>query len=406
VKAAACLPFALLLLAACSSGSSSAGSPAPDSGGGDVAVDSEVPEAGGHDALAAHDAGSDAADAVADAPWDGPTPYEQSVLAARWQVLSGAPTVGGGAKQDDLFFLDAKTGWLASGPNFSLYSTIDGGMTWKPSVKMSGTYFRTVLFTDAMHGFAGNIGAGLSSGITDANALYGTSDGGGSWKPLTSAITGPAPQGLCNLTAVDSMHLVGVGRANGPSNLIASGDGGKSWASVDLSSAFAMVIDARFTTPTDGLIVGMDPNGFANVVHTPDGGKTLKTVFTSKTANSLSWKISFPSDMVGYVAIQDTTAGPPTIAKTIDGGTTWDELPLPVMTSANKVYPAIGVGFITEHVGWISPEDPTLPTYVTADGGKTWKVDPALMSPVNRFRFVDTHTAYAVGGSVWKLSIP
>jgi hypothetical protein len=25
---------------------------------------------------------------------------------------------------------------------------------------------------------------------------------------------------------------------------------------------------------------------------------------------------------------------------------------------------------------------------------------------VNRFRFVDMHTAYAVGASVWKLSIP
>jgi photosystem II stability/assembly factor-like uncharacterized protein len=379
VKATASLPFALLLVAACSSGSSPAGSPAPDAGAPDALVEAEVPEGGGRDA-GPRDAGSDSlADAIADAPWDGPTPYEQSVLAARWQVLSAAPTVGGGAKQDDVFFLDASHGWLASGPNFALYQTTDGGMSWKPSVKMSGTYFRTVLFTDAMHGFAGNIGAGLSASITDANVLYATADGGGTWKPLTSAITGPAPSGLCNLTAVDSMHLIGVGRANGPSNLIASGDGGKTWASVDLSSSFSMVIDARFTTPTDGLIVGMDNNGFANVVHTPDGGKTLKTVFTSKTASSLSWKISFPSDLVGYVAVQDAAAGPPTIAKTIDGGTTWDELPLPVMTGANSAYPAIGVGFITEHVGWVSPEDPTLPTYVTADGGKTWKVDPALM---------------------------
>jgi hypothetical protein len=64
------------------------------------------------------------------------------------------------------------------------------------------------------------------------------------------------------------------------------------------------------------------------------------------------------------------------------------------------------VGFITDNVGWVSPEDASLPTYVTADGGQSWKVDPALKSPINRFRFVDTNTAYAVGASVWKLTIP
>ena len=35
----------------------------------------------------------------------------------------------------------------------------------------------------------------------------------------------------------------------------------------------------------------------------------------------------------------------------------------------------------------------------------TWTVDATLKSPVNRFRFVDKNTAYAVGGAVWKLSV-
>jgi photosystem II stability/assembly factor-like uncharacterized protein len=166
-----------------------------------------------------------------------------------------------------------------------------------------------------------------------------------------------------------------------------------------------MIIDARFTTPTDGIVAGMDTNGYANVAHTSDGGQTFTTVFTSKTANSLVWKISFPSSTVGYIAIQDATQGPPTFGKTMDGGMTWVELPLPVKTGTNGAYPAIGVGFITENVGWMSPDDPTLPTYVTSDGGNTWSIDPTLKSPINRFRFVDMNTAYAVGASVWKLSI-
>lgn len=351
------------------------------------------------------DGGTDASADVAVDTFDPNTPYEHAVLASQWQRLSAGPTVGGGAKQDDVFFLDAMTGWLASGPNAAIYKTTDGGATWNKVFTHAGTYFRAVLFLDANHGFAGNIGAGLSSQITDATLLYETKDGGTSWNPVTN-ITGPAAQGVCNLTAIDATHLFAVGRANGPANLLTSTDAGASWTSLDISSAFSMVIDARFISATEGYIAGMDNNGFANVGHTADGGKTFDTVFTSKTPNSLVWKISFPSDQVGYVAVQDATQGPPTFAKTIDGGKTWTEMPLPQQgTSSKNPYPAIGVGFITENVGWMSPEDGTMPTYVTTDGGNTWTPDPALKSPINRFRFVDKNTAYAVGASVWKLSV-
>jgi photosystem II stability/assembly factor-like uncharacterized protein len=375
----AALTLALSALASCSSNPTTA----PDAGTPDASVDVPEPDTG-------MEASSN-------------TPYEQAVLSAQWQRLTAAPTVSGGAKQDDVFFLDAMHGWLASGPNFALYQTSDGGNTWTQSFMHQGTYFRGVVMLDAMHGFAGNLGAGLEAPVNDTNVLYGTSDGM-TWAAVTT-ITGPMASGICNLTAIDATHLVAVGRANGPANLLSSSDGGQTWTSVNLASTFSMIIDARFTTPTDGIVAGMDTNGYANVAHTSDGGQTFTTVFTSKTANSLVWKISFPSSTVGYIAIQDATQGPPTFGKTMDGGMTWVELPLPVKTGTNGAYPAIGVGFITENVGWMSPDDPTLPTYVTSDGGNTWSIDPTLKSPINRFRFVDMNTAYAVGASVWKLSI-
>jgi photosystem II stability/assembly factor-like uncharacterized protein len=352
------------------------------------------------------DSGTDASvDVAVDTFVDPNTPYEHAVLASQWQTLPAGPSVSGGAKQDDVFFLDAMNGWIASGPNSAIYKTTDGGATWTKSFTHAGTYFRAILFTDAMHGFAGNLGAGLSPSITDTNVLYATTDGGVTWNPVTT-ITGATPEGICNLTAVDATHIFGVGRANQPAHLIASSDGGATWTATDLSATFMMVIDARFTSATEGWIAGMDVNGFANVAHTADAGKTFDTVFTSKTPNSLVWKISFPSDQVGYVAVQDATQGPPTFAKTTDGGKTWTESPLPQQgTSSKTAYPAIGVGFITENVGWMSPEDPKLPTYVTTDGGQTWNVDPTLKSPVNRFRFVDKNTAYAIGASVWKLTV-
>lgn len=333
-------------------------------------------------------------------------PLEAVVKANDWVKLAGGPMVGGGAKQDDIFFLDASTGFAASGPKSQILKTTDGGVTWSPSFTHVGTYFRAVLFLDPQHGFAGNLGAGLAPSIDDATLIYETKDGGGTWDPVTS-ITGAEAKGLCNFTAIDSTHVVGVGRANGPANMLVSSDAGASWDSTDLSSYFSMVIDAHFSSVTEGVIAGMDKSTqHCTIMRTTDGGATFDAVFTSKTQGSLCWKLHFPSNDVGYAAVQDTAGGPGTFAKTVDGGATWAELPLPALTPATKGYGAIGVGFINDDIGWMSAEDPKLPTYRTFDGGVTWEVDPVLKSPINRFRFVDAHTAYAIGAAVWKLELP
>ncbi len=332
-----------------------------------------------------------------------PDPYVAAVKATSWVKLANGPMVTGGAKQDDAFFLDANTGFVASGPSSSIMTTTDGGNTWSTAFTHAGTYFRALVFTDAMHGFAGNLGAGLSASITDATLLYQTSDGGGTWAPVTT-VTGSAAQGVCNFSAIDATHLVGVGRANGPAHLLQSSDGGANWVATDLTKYFSMIIDAHFTSTTTGLVAGMNTAATAcTIMRTTDGGATFAPVFTSKTSGSLCWKLHFPSAMTGYAAVQDTASGPGTFAKTTDGGQTWQELPLPALSNPKAGYSAIGVGFISDDVGWMAAEDATLPVYRTFDGGMTWAVDPALKSPINRFRFVDAKTAYAVGAAVWKL---
>jgi photosystem II stability/assembly factor-like uncharacterized protein len=332
--------------------------------------------------------------------------YADAVLAATWTKLVTGPTVAGGAKQDDVFFVTPKLGYAASGPNFSIFKTEDGGSTWTPSFKSPGTYFRAVLFLDDQHGFAGNLGAGLSASIKDKNVMYETKDGGGSWLPVTT-ITGDMPSGLCNLTAIDAQNLIGVGRANGPAHLMRSSDGGATWVSTSLKQYLSMAIDARFASKDEGVVVGMGAGSpsVCTVIRTEDGGQSWNTVFASKTASSLCWKVHFPTATVGYVAVQDTTVGPGTFAKTSDGGKSWEELPLPPTGAGKGQYPAIGVGFITDKIGWMAPESASLPTYRTADGGQTWTVDPTLVGPINRFRFVDAKTAYAIGAAVWKLEI-
>jgi len=353
------------------------------------------------------DGGVDTDAGTADAGGSVNTAYEQAVLASSWSKLAGAtaPSMKGGAKMDDIFFTSPTVGYAATGLN-GIQKTTDGGATWTKSFMNTGTFFRSVIFLDDNHGFAGNLGAGLDSSISDTNVLYETKDAGKTWAAVT-AITGPMPSGICNLTQVDATHLWAVGRANGPAHVMASSDGGASWTSTDMGSQMSMLIDAHFSSPTEGVIAGQGAGGsdVCTILRTTDGGKTYSKVFSAKASGSLCWKLSFPSNDVGYVAVQDEAKGPATFAKTTDGGATWTESPLPVKTTALGGYPAIGIGFVTPLVGWVAPEDPALPTYRTSDGGMTWSVDTELKAPINRFRFVDKNTAYAIGADVWKMNI-
>ena len=372
------------LIGACSSTTTNAGPPAGDDAGATPDAQTE-------------DAGADA----------GPSndPYELSVLAARWTKMGG-PTARGGGKMDDIVFTSATVGYAADGPGGAIWKTVDGGATWNKAFTHEGTFFRSLAFLDDKHGFAGNLGAGLTPSISDATVLYETKNAGETWEPVTT-ITGATPKGICNLATIDATHLVAVGRANGPAHVMMSSDAGATWEATDLGKQMKMLIDARFTSPSEGIVAGMGTGlvGVCTIARTTDGGKTYTKVFESKTDNSLCWKLSFPSANVGYVAIQDAADGPASFAKTEDGGATWKEMPLPVKVSAAGGFPAIGIGFVTAKVGWVSPEESSLPTYRTKDGGATWEVDPTLKSPINRFRFVDKKTAYAIGGAIWKLSI-
>jgi photosystem II stability/assembly factor-like uncharacterized protein len=371
----------LLIAVACSSSNNGAAPPTND-------ASDEAPAA---------DAGSaDAEDAAGS--------YAEAVLSATWKAVPGAPTVTGGAKQDDVVFPSASVGYAVSGPASTIYKTTNGGTTWKSVFTHTGTYFRSLLFIDESHGFASNLGPIAQSTITDTNVLYETMDGGTSWNPVT-AITGPMPTGICNQTMIDPLHLVAVGRVEGPSFMMMSGDAGGTWTSTDLSSQLQMLIDARFTSPTDGIVVGGSAGStmYCSILHTTNGGGTWQPVFQSATPSSLCWKISFPSSLVGYVSVQDTAGGTSSFAKTIDGGLSWKETPL---ENAGTGYAGIGMGFITEDIGWISADDVSAPTLRTTDGGQTWAKDSALVSPINRFRFLSPTTAFAIGATIWRLDVP
>ena len=329
-----------------------------------------------------------------------PAPTDEQVVGVPWVPLAEAPHING--KQDDLHFVTPELGWSVNGLG-NIHRTTDGGQTWTHLLEQAGTYFRAVLFTSATRGFVANIGPGYFPGVTDPNPLYETRDGGETWTVVTS-ITGPMPAGICNFTMIDAQHLVAVGRVGGPSFVLLSSDGGETWTSTDVTAQLAMLIDARFTSPQQGWLLG---GSSANldaahtvVLHTEDGGASWQEVFRSELTREIGWKLSFPTADVGYASVlsyNDTSS----FLKTTDGGRTWQQRPLGV-----GAYEAKGIGFINARVGWVGGERVGKPVYRTSDGGDSWVAVSDLGPLVNRFRFVDPWTGYAIGSLIYKLEIP
>ncbi len=302
-------------------------------------------------------------------------------------------------KQDDIYFVNAKTGWYVNGTQGAdksgrIYKTEDGGVTWNEQRVSPGTFFRCVGFVDELHGFAGNIGPDYFPNVSDTTSLYETHDGGKTWSAVTN-ISGPLPTGLCAIDVakvpfVHSGHteyktlLHAAGRVGGPAHLMRSEDEGKSWTSQDMSAHMDFITDVKFLNDQRGFVIGAtivngEPRGV--IVATEDGGKSWNTTYMGTTAATM-WKVVFPTSLVGYATILSTgRAERQAIAKTVDGGKTWSELPLVDNPNANE----LGVGFIDEKRGWVGT---TAGGFYTADGGASWVPAPGMGNAVNKIRLV------------------
>jgi photosystem II stability/assembly factor-like uncharacterized protein len=335
---------------------------------------------------------------------------------AKWQKLE---TVAYRGKQDDIFFLTADLGWYVNGGG-KIYKTPDGGKTWIEKLSQPGTFVRTVGFVNEKIGFAGNIGTDYFPGVTDTTPLYMTDDGGDTWRAVSS-IEGPTVKGLCaidvlhtkfiNSGVLDSRTVIHAGgRVGGPAFLLRSMDGGKTWKSQDVSAHTKMILDVKFFDENRGFIMGASDTDTeksnALIIATHDGGATWKKVYQSNRPFEITWKASFPTRDTGYVTIQnynpDKTISQRYVAKTIDGGATWNEIPL-VNDHAVRQF---GVGFADEKIGWVGT---TTGGYQTVDGGATWTSVAEMGRASNKVRIIrdgNGFVAYAIGLDVRKITVP
>jgi photosystem II stability/assembly factor-like uncharacterized protein len=332
-----------------------------------------------------------------------------------WEKLPTAPFRG---KQDDIAFGSSLRGWYGNGEGL-VFRTDDAGDSWQQVWAQPGTFVRALGFFDAETGILGNVGVGSFPNVKDRTPLYRTSDGGKTWAPVTQ-IDGPVPEGICAIEISRSMiidrghpssrNIVhAAGRVGGPAHYLRSTDGGVSWKSWDLSALTAAIYDVKFLNQKTGFIAGSSDADLriavGLILRTDDGGNSWRVVYRSARAVEAVWKLHFPSKSVGYGSVQSYDPTPTNtqryVAKTVDGGATWTEVPL----VNDAKWRSFAIGFANEQVGWVGGN---LGGLETRDGGATWR--PVEMGKaVNKIRFVDagnSRRAYAIGSEVHRLVLP
>ncbi|MDX2017023.1 MAG: hypothetical protein SFY95_05195 [Planctomycetota bacterium] len=351
-------------------------------------------------------------------PESKPAPAGRAALPVsdtEWKKLATEPYRG---KQDDIFFVSPTTGWYANGAG-KLFKTTDAGATWTKQLDKPGTYWRCLAFVNENLGFAGNIGPGYFPNVSDTTPLYRTRDGGATWEPVTT-ISGDPIVGLCAIEIVrtpfvnagnlsEKTRIVAVGRVGGPAAMIVSDDLGETWSRVALPDSAKMAFDVHFFDAKHGVIASASSENVeesnALILTTDDGGATWREAYRSPRPWELTWKISFPSRNVGYVTVQSYNPNPEAsarfVAKTVDGGKTWTEIPL-VDDPAVRQF---GVAFIDEQRGFVG----AMPGgFETTDGGATWKrVD--FGNAVNKIRILESagrRYLHAIGVQVHRLELP
>jgi hypothetical protein len=284
-------------------------------------------------------------------------------------------------KQDDIAFINEQEGWYVNGYG-SIYHTRDGGENWEKQLEKKGTFFRCIAFIDSLRGFAGTVGTDYFPNVIDTIPLYGTEDGGKTWRPVS--YSGPYVKGLCAIDMVREpfinhgktdykIHLFAVGRVGSPANQMVSHDGGNTWVSNKMDAVCNMLFDIKMLDKNTGFacastLEDMEKTN-ALILKTRDGGRTWNQVYQSNRPYETCWKVSFPTEKIGYATIQtynpDTALKQQRVAKTTDGGETWQEINLVEDAAARE----FGIGFLDEQHGFVGT---TKSGYETFDGGKTW----------------------------------
>jgi photosystem II stability/assembly factor-like uncharacterized protein len=325
--------------------------------------------------------------------------------------LQWRPTQAAQARRhDDIWFLDADTGWAVNSDG-KILTTGNGGASWQEQFHAPDVYLRCVAFSSAQQGWVGT--------TTPTDRLYETHDGGQTWSPGRN-LPAAAPAFICGLAIVNESVIYAAG-TNDPRNIpgvIKSTDGGRTWAGWDMRHHASLLVDIYFPEPDRGWVVGGkadEPPPVTRsrvkpvVLYTEDGGQTWDNVVAEIQADfpqgEWGWKIFFVNDTVGYISLENFSAG--AVLRTTDGGKTWARK---VVNDQQRNANLEGLGFVNETSGWVGGWGDKFFqggfSSATVDGGNNWRDANEIGRFINRFRFIGNPitVGYAAGDTIYKYS--
>ncbi|RCS27941.1 T9SS C-terminal target domain-containing protein [Polaribacter sp. WD7] len=302
-----------------------------------------------------------------------------------WQSVKSITNIDN-QRFDDVFFLDKNTGWAANGFHAEVYKTIDGGVNWTKQLDGAdlgtGLYFRNIEFLNTDIGFLG----------TFQGRFFKTTNGGETWGEVTGII--PNPSGICGIETVGTSTVYGVGVFSEPARLIKSTDSGNTWVSIDMSVHATALVEVQFVDENTGYASGRNETG-GIIIKTTDAGATWTEIYNTGIGGEYIWKLQIleaSENNIIFGAVQQASANPGRLLKSIDAGSTWVEKNVPGADIQ-------AVGFISETHGWMGGSE--LGIMETLDGGDTWaKID--VGGNLNRIFVINNIYAFASGTTIYK----
>jgi photosystem II stability/assembly factor-like uncharacterized protein len=253
---------------------------------------------------------------------------------AQWQNVFNNPDF----EFSDVYFINSDTGFAcgyhypSSWPG-SVLRTLDGGITW--DITDLGFYPVSIRFVDDSTGFAGG----------QDGFIYKTTDMGNTWTFLSNTLP---------MSDLSSIYFI------------------------NSQKGFCSFFDGHIWETTDGGITW--PNRFTTAGRSYFPG-TAKFFFTDSL-------IGYSTESYYYLTAYRGSA----IAKTIDGGTTWSDLPIPTdfFPYSTFFFDSIN-GFAVGYHGKVSK---------TTNGGLTWSTpDSVSRYPLYDIAFVTDSIGYITGGN-------
>ena len=187
-----------------------------------------------------------------------------------------------------------------------------------------------------------------------------------------------------------------------------SHDNGLTFKAWSIQQDCKMLFDIKMFNVKEGLVCAASNEDItqsnALILYTKDGGVTWVKSYQSARPFETTWKVSFPSRKVGYVTIQsynpDTLTKQQRIAKTIDGGITWNEINLCKSFSDRE----FGIGFVNEKIVFVGK---ITGGYETIDGGLSWQKTESgrAANKIRIYSFGEKLSLYSIGLNVYHLEV-